>query len=65
MLTEADIFPNLGGLTAPQVKELTLQERARLRMSPCLLSPQDLISLRDGAVRSDPDEVERVVHGQW
>lgn len=62
MLTEGDVFPNLAGLTAGELGKLTLQERARLRVCPYLMSPSDVISLRTGEARSNPDAVQRIVH---
>lgn len=46
MITERDVFPNLGRLTPSEVSRLTLQERVLLRVSAGFLSADDVISMR-------------------
>ena len=57
MLTERDLFPNLGRLTASEVSRLTMQERTLLRVCSVILTADDLTAMRDRTPNDDPDEV--------
>ncbi len=58
MLTEADVFPNMGLSNQAHVRRLTLQDRARLRMCPFLLSASDLLAFANRNPIDDPDEIQ-------
>lgn len=58
MLTEAEVFRNLGLSKRFQVRRLTLQERAHLRMCPFLLSADDLLKTANRLTLDDPDEIQ-------
>jgi len=61
MLTEKSVFPNIGRSDPNDLARLTLQEKARLRMEPGVLTAKDLLAARGGRkVHDEPDEVQRV-----
>lgn len=61
MLTEAQVFPNIGRSDPNDLARLTLQEKARLRMEPGVLTARDLLNQRGGKkLRDEPQEVQNV-----
>ena len=61
MLTEAQIFPNIGRSNPNDLARLTLQEKTRLRMEPGILTARDLLTARGGKkIRDEPQEVQNV-----
>jgi hypothetical protein len=58
MLTEGDVFPNMGLSNPAHVRRLTLQERARLRMCPFFLTASDLLQTSGRLDCDDPDEIQ-------
>lgn len=61
MLTEQALFPNIGRSDPQDLERLTLQEKARLRMEPGVLTARDLLTARGGRkVRDEPQEIQNV-----
>lgn len=61
MLTEAQIFPNIGRSNPNDLARLTLQEKTRLRMEPGILTARGLLNARGGQkIRDEPQEVQNV-----
>ncbi len=61
MLTEAQVFPNIGRSDPNDLARLTLQEKSRLRMEPGILTARDLLNARGGKkLRDEPQEVQNV-----
>ncbi len=61
MLTEALVFPNIGRSDPNDLSRLTLQEKARLRMEPGILTARDLLNARGGKkLRDEPQEIQNV-----
>ena len=61
MLTQEQVFPVFPRGNSGEVRRLTIQEKAQLRMAVGALTPKELIKLRQGPVHDEPDEVQRVV----
>lgn len=67
MLTEAQIFPNIGFSKPADIAKLCLQDRVRLRVTASYLTAEDLVKMRtrEGAIpRDEPDEVQCVCFAQ-
>jgi hypothetical protein len=60
-LTEQDVFPNVPRGTPGLWRQLTIQERARLRMTPTPLTVRQVFDERTGPLRDEPDQVQRIV----
>ena len=61
MLTEQDVFPNVPKGTPGLWKALTIQERARLRMTGRPLSVREVFDARDDTKPADfCDEVQKL-----
>lgn len=61
MLTQERVFPFFPRGNSGEVRRLTIQEKARIRMSAEPITPKELIQMRHGPVHDEPDEVQRVV----
>ena len=62
MLTQAMVFPNLPHDLAGEVRRLTIQEKAELRMSTVPLTARQLLERREGKRPFDePDLVQRII----
>ena len=62
MLTAAQVFPNLPHDLAGEVRRLTIQEKAELRMSVEKLTPRMLLERRNGAhPKDEPQLVQNIV----
>lgn len=60
MLTMERVFPFFPRGNSGEVRRLTIQEKATLRMAVGQITPKELIRLRHGPVHDEPDEVQRV-----
>ncbi len=62
MLTEQSLFPNVPKGSPGLYRQLTIQERARLRMSVAPLTVRQVFEERGGVEpREEPDQVQRII----